>query len=59
MTKLVSQWLPNRASSIRGLINASPSNTLGGSRMRESRTYGFVREARSDMRPYRDTHSLS
>jgi hypothetical protein len=24
--------------------------------MRESRTYGFVRGAHSDMRPYRDTH---
>jgi hypothetical protein len=44
----------NRASSIRGLINASPSNTQGGSRMRESRTYGFVRWAHSNMRPYRE-----
>jgi hypothetical protein len=24
--------------------------------MRESRTYGFMRGAHSDMRPYRDTH---
>ena len=24
--------------------------------MRESRTYGFVRGAHSNMRPYRDTH---
>ena len=24
--------------------------------MRESRTYGFVRGAHSDMRPYRDPH---
>jgi hypothetical protein len=44
------------ASSIRGSINASPSNIQGGSRMRESRTYGFVRGAHSDMRPYRDPH---
>jgi hypothetical protein len=25
--------------------------------MRESRTYGFVRGAHSDMRPYRDPHN--
>ena len=33
---------------------ASPSNTRGGSRMREIRTYGSVRGARSNARPYRD-----
>jgi hypothetical protein len=27
--------------------------------MRESRTYGFVRGAHSDMRPYRDPHFSS
>jgi hypothetical protein len=27
--------------------------------MRESRTYGFVRGAHSNMRPYRDTHFAS
>jgi hypothetical protein len=27
--------------------------------MRESRTYGFVRGAHSNMRPYRDTHFVS
>ena len=32
---------------------ASPSNTQGGSRMRESRTYGSVRGALSNGRPYR------
>ncbi len=33
---------------------AKPSNTRGGSRMRESRTSGFVRGAHSNMCPYRD-----
>ena len=31
-----------------------PSHTRGGSRMRESRTYGSVRGALSNERPYRD-----
>ncbi len=31
-----------------------PSDTRGGSRMRECRTYGSVRGARSNARPYRD-----
>ena len=34
--------------------SALPSNTRGGSRMRESRTYGSVRGAPSNGRPYRD-----
>ncbi len=33
---------------------AKPSNTRGGSRMRESRTSGFVRGAHSNMCPYGD-----
>ena len=33
---------------------ALPSNTQGGSRMRESRMSGFVRGAHSNMCPYRD-----
>ena len=33
-----------------------PSDTRGGSRMRECRTYGSVRGARSNARPYRDLH---
>src|SRR5271169_357355 len=37
-----------------GRTNASPSDTQGGSRMRESRTYGSVRGAPSNGRPYRD-----
>ena len=37
-----------------GPLNASASNTQGGSRMRECRTYGSVRGARSNARPYRD-----
>src|SRR6201982_717886 len=35
----------NRSSSIRGRATALPSHTQGGSRMRESRTYGSVRGA--------------
>src|SRR4051812_17522040 len=38
----------------RGRLSASASNTQGGSRMRESRTYGSVWGALSDGRPYRD-----
>src|SRR5882762_1561674 len=51
-------WLttsfPNPASFILGQASALPSNTQGGSRMRESRTYGSVRGACSNGRPYRD-----
>ena len=38
---------------IRQAKTASPSNTRGGSRMRESRLYGSVRGALSNGRPYR------
>src|ERR1700720_4765004 len=38
---------------IRKAQNALPSNTRGGSRMRESRAYGSVRGALSNERPYR------
>src|SRR5882757_10083428 len=48
----------NRISFIHGLEYASPSSTQGGSRMRESRTYGSVRGALSNERPYRDPPSL-
>jgi RNA-directed DNA polymerase len=34
--------------------SVSPSRTRGGSRMRASRTYGSVRGALSNERPYRD-----
>jgi hypothetical protein len=44
----------NPASFIHGPTSALSSNIQGGSRMRESRTYGSVRGARSNMRPYRD-----
>ena len=37
-----------------GADGASSSGTRGGSRMRESRTYGSVRGARGNPRPYRD-----
>jgi hypothetical protein len=38
-----------------------PSSSLiqGGSRMRESRSYGSVRGAISDGRPYRNTQNIS
>ena len=49
---------PNRASFILGRQHASPSLTRGGSRMRESRSYGSVRGALSNGRPYRDLASL-
>jgi hypothetical protein len=45
---------PDRASVIPGPIDALPSLTRGGSRMRESRTYRSVRGARSNARPYRN-----
>ena len=38
--------------------NALPSHTRGGSRMRESRTYGSVRGALSNERPYRVVRQL-
>src|SRR6266508_1001151 len=44
----------NRISFIHGQEYASPSPTHGGSRMRESRTYGSVRGALRNERPYRD-----
>ena len=45
---------PNRVSFIHGQACALPSDTRGGSRMRESRMYGSVRGAPSNGRPYRD-----
>jgi RNA-directed DNA polymerase len=45
---------PRRGSFTSGPTPVSPSTTRGGSRMRESRTYGSVRGARSNARPYRD-----
>src|ERR1022692_3181087 len=49
---------PSRVSSTHGRACALPSDTQGGSRMRESRTYGFVRGAPSNGRPYRDQPPL-
>src|SRR5260370_18055420 len=55
-------WLttsfPNPASFILGQACALPSNTQGGSGMRESRTYGSVRGACSNGRPYRDPDAV-
>ena len=47
----------SRASFIPGRASASPSNTQGGSRMREFGTSGSVRGAASNGRPYRDGRS--
>src|SRR6266480_4677447 len=44
----------NRIPFIHGQEYASPSRTQGRSRMRESRTYGSVRGALRNERPYRD-----
>src|SRR5208282_759730 len=49
----VSQAL-ERVRQCRRTVRALPSHTQGGSRMRESRTYGSVRGAPSNGRPYRD-----
>src|SRR5580704_12891867 len=43
---------------IRQVARHSPSDTRGGSRMRESRTYGSVRGARGHSRPYRDRSEI-
>src|SRR3954453_9237411 len=45
---------PSREPSTLGPARGSPSDTRGGSRMRECRTYGSVRGALSNERPYRD-----
>src|SRR5712671_2762525 len=47
-------YFRNRASFIHGRAIASPSNTRGKSRMQESCTYGSVRGAPGNGRPYRD-----
>ena len=55
-TALAERWLPTAAyHSSLAQLNASPSNTQGGSRMREIRPYGSVRGARGNARPYRDS----
>src|SRR3954447_8803452 len=46
---------PNRASFTLGRSNALPSDTRGGSRMRECRTYGSVRGVRSNTHSYRNS----
>jgi hypothetical protein len=43
-----------QARAISRLSNASPANIQGGSRMRECRSYGSVRGACGNARPYRD-----
>jgi hypothetical protein len=48
----------NPESFILGRANASPSNTRGGSPVRESRTPGSVRGVLSNEHPYRDSPTL-
>src|SRR6516225_9887706 len=54
LTCSLTTCFPGRASSTLGPNSDLPSFTRGRSRMRESRTYGSVRGAGSDLRPYRD-----
>ena len=53
-TQLANDWLPKPRSFIPGRNGASPSDTRGGSRMPELGTYGSVRGALSNERPYCD-----
>jgi hypothetical protein len=53
VTRLADDWLPKPKSFTLGRTSASPSNTRGGSRMRAFRTYGCVRGAHGNGRPYR------
>src|SRR5207302_447867 len=48
----------NRKSITLGRTSASPSNTRGGSSIREIRKYGSVRGAHGNGRPYRNQTSL-
>src|ERR1700719_952411 len=48
----------NRGPFTRGPTSGSPSLTRGGSRMRESCTYGSVRGAHGNMRPYCDRSEI-
>jgi RNA-directed DNA polymerase len=54
MTKLAAAWLPRPVSFIHRRPRGSPSNTQGGSPVRELRTLGSVRGALSNGRPYRE-----
>ena len=55
MTKLADDWLPKPRILHPWPNSGSPSNTRGGSRMREFRSYGSVRGALSNGRPYRES----
>src|SRR5262249_7358136 len=57
LTCSLTTGFPGRASSTLGPNSDLPSLTRGRSRMRESRTYGSVRGAGSNLRPYRDRAS--
>src|SRR5499427_8208138 len=54
LTCSLTTGFPGRASSTLGPNSDLPLLTRGRSRMRESRTYGSVRGAGSNPRPYRD-----
>src|SRR5437588_11746742 len=52
--QLSTRWTQSRISVTQVLRQNTAVDTLGGSRMRESRTYGSVRGARGNSRPYRE-----
>jgi hypothetical protein len=53
------QYRASVSQALERIRQVSPSLTRGGSRMRESRTYGSVRGALSNGRPYRDRRKSS
>jgi hypothetical protein len=58
MTVLTNRWLPRPRITIPGPTSASPSNTHGGSPVREYRPPRSVRGARGNVCPYRDSARL-
>jgi hypothetical protein len=55
MTVLTNRWLPRPRITTLGPTNVSPSNTQGGSPVREYRPPGSVRGASGNVCPYRDS----
>ena len=59
ITRLADDWLPKPRILHPWPMCALPSDTQGGSRMREFRPYGSVRGARGNSRPYRESGRLT
>ena len=57
--QLSTRWTQSRISVTQVLRQNTAVDTLGGSRMRESRTYGSGRGARGNSRPYREPQLCS